>query len=377
MAQRRLLVVLLIVGLGVVLAGCEGLAGAPAPQDPASAIGGVDINDPEVGGGIGFPDAAPGDDALPDTSPRLSGTAAAPTAAAPAPTASPLPSPTALPPTPEAPAEEAAPAESPTSEPTAAPATDDSAAEGETAAGEPDAPVDEASEDGETEAVAESERPATHIVAPGENLYRIGLQYGVDWLALAQFNGLTNANQITVGQELRIPPADGETEAEGEASAPEAPGDEPPADEAAEEAATDPPPDAEEATAAAEPTPPPQPQAPTPSPLTETTHTVAPGDTVYRLSQRYGVSWVQIAEANGLITPNQIFIGQVLKIPVSQPGTAPEFVHNVRPGESLFRIALQYGLPLAALVEANGLQPPYVIYPGQTLLIPGVTEPAP
>lgn len=373
MAYRRLLVILVSIGLLVALVGCESLANAPETFDPASAIGGVDINDPEVGGGIGFPEEGLENGALPDTSPRLSGTAAAATEAAPTPTEPPLPSPTAVAPTPTAAAEpESAEDEAaePTPVPTAEPAAEDSPAEEEPAAAE-----NEEAEAAETEEAdaTEPDRPTTHIVAPGENLYRIGLQYGVGWLALAQFNGLTNADQITVGQELRIPPAEGEAEAE-EATGAE---DETAAEAATDEAATEPPSDTEEETASAEPTPPPQPQAPTPSPLTETTHTVAPGDTVYRLSQLYGVSWVQIAEANGLITPNQIFIGQVLKIPVSQPGTAPEFVHNVRPGESLFRIALQYGLPLAALAEANGLQPPYVIYPGQTLLIPGVTEPTP
>ncbi len=383
MAHRRLLVILVTVGLLVVLAGCESLAGAPSPQEFDPAIGGVDINDPEVGGGVGFPEEGPAEGALPDTSPRLSGTAAAATEAAPAPTEPSQPSPTAVAPTPTALAEQE-PVETvetePAPEPTVESVAEESPAESEPEETEPDDTGADTAERAATEDESladDPDRPATHIVAPGENLYRIGLQYGVGWLALAQFNGLTNADQITVGQELRIPPAEDEAEAADEGAEPAEPSEEAAAEEPADEAATDPPADTEEETAAAEPTPPSQPQAPTPSPLTETTHTVAPGDSVYRLSQLYGVSWVQIAEANGLITPNQIFIGQVLKIPVSQPGTAPEFVHNVRPGESLFRIALQYGLPLAALAEANGLQAPYVIYPGQTLLIPGVTEPAP
>ncbi len=380
MAHRRWLVILVTVGLLVVLAGCESRAGAPAPQAFDPAIGGVDINDPEVGGGVGFPEEELAGGALPDTSPRLSGTAAAATEAAPAPTEPPQPSPTAVAPTLTPPAEQET-TETSDTEPAAEPVAEESPAEGDPEDAEPDDPGAETADAAVAEdedPAADPDRPTTHTVAPGENLYRIGLQYGVGWLALAQFNGLTNADQIAVGQELRIPPAEGEAEAEAEAETTE-PGEEAAADEPADEAATEPPDTAntEEETAAAEPTTPAQPQAPTPSPLTETTHTVAPGDSVYRLSQLYGVSWVQIAEANGLITPNQIFIGQVLKIPVSQPGTAPEFVHNVRPGESLFRIALQYGLPLAALAEANGLQAPYVIYPGQTLLIPGVTEPAP
>ncbi len=44
-----------------------------------------------------------------------------------------------------------------------------------------------------------------HVVAAGENLYRIALQYGITWQELAQYNGIDNPNSLTAGQELRIP----------------------------------------------------------------------------------------------------------------------------------------------------------------------------
>jgi LysM repeat protein len=47
----------------------------------------------------------------------------------------------------------------------------------------------------------------THVVQAGENLYRIGLLYGLSWVAIAEYNGITDPNTITVGQELRIPPS--------------------------------------------------------------------------------------------------------------------------------------------------------------------------
>lgn len=47
----------------------------------------------------------------------------------------------------------------------------------------------------------------THTVKAGENLYRIGLQYGVSWTSIAAANSLTNANLIFVGQALCIPTA--------------------------------------------------------------------------------------------------------------------------------------------------------------------------
>lgn len=169
-------------------------------------------------------------------------------------------------------------------------------------------------------------RPASHVVAGGENLYRIGLKYGISWVTLAQYNGIADANRIVVGQEIKIPGAT-----------------------------------IEEAT-----------PTPTPSPLTEEVYTVQAGDTLFRIGQAYGLSWTQIAEANGIVNPNQITVGQQLKIPVDKPSdTQQSFVHTVQAGETLFLISLRYGVASQAIAEANNLQSPYVIFPGQTLAIPG------
>ena len=174
--------------------------------------------------------------------------------------------------------------------------------------------------------------PAEHVVQAGENLYRIGLQYGLSWVTIAQDNGITNPNNITVGQTLEIP-CDGTT----------------------------PPP--------VEPTSPPV--QPTLPPDEVTTYTVQPGDNLFRISLKFGVSWVEIAEANGVVNPNEIYTGQVLKIPTSAPGPRPEFTHIVKQGETVYSISVQYGVPAVAIAEVNGLQEPYVIYAGQTLIIPG------
>jgi LysM repeat protein len=190
---------------------------------------------------------------------------------------------------------------------------------------------DEAATTEATEAVTETTSPdatatsipATHTVAAGENLYRIGLKYGISWVAIANANNLANPNVLTVGQVLNLP-------------------------------------------GATSPTP-----QPTPSPQTETTYIVQPGDNLFRIGQRFGISWVQIAEANGLVNPNLISAGDELKIPVDTPGPAPAFSHVVKQGETLFLISLQYGVAWPTIAEANNLTSPYVIYVGQTLEIPG------
>jgi uncharacterized protein YraI len=45
----------------------------------------------------------------------------------------------------------------------------------------------------------------THVVQPGENLFRISLNYGVNMYDVARLNGITNLALIYVGQVLLIP----------------------------------------------------------------------------------------------------------------------------------------------------------------------------
>jgi len=54
-------------------------------------------------------------------------------------------------------------------------------------------------------ALAQSGCAARHTVQFGENLFRIGLKYGLAWTVLQSANGLTNPNHIFVGQVLCIP----------------------------------------------------------------------------------------------------------------------------------------------------------------------------
>jgi LysM repeat protein len=44
----------------------------------------------------------------------------------------------------------------------------------------------------------------THVVQPGENLYRISLRYGIPVNTLARINGIFNVNRIYVGQVIRL-----------------------------------------------------------------------------------------------------------------------------------------------------------------------------
>ena len=51
-------------------------------------------------------------------------------------------------------------------------------------------------------------------------------------------------------------------------------------------------------------------------------------------------------------------------------------VHVIQPGDSLYRISLQYGVTVDAIVQANNIVNPNLIIAGQELVIPGVDGPA-
>jgi lipoprotein NlpD len=52
-------------------------------------------------------------------------------------------------------------------------------------------------------------RPQFHTVRKGDTLYSIALDYGLDYRELAQWNGVTEASVIAVGQQLRLSPPAG------------------------------------------------------------------------------------------------------------------------------------------------------------------------
>lgn len=86
-------------------------------------------------------------------------------------------------------------------------------------------------------------------------------------------------------------------------------------------------------------------------------HKVAPGETLYRIANLYGVTIQQIINSNKQLT--LIKIGQSVKI----PQTEPRMFHIVRDGETLWRISQNYKVNLHELIGVN-------LKAGITLLIP-------
>lgn len=107
-------------------------------------------------------------------------------------------------------------------------------------------------------------------------------------------------------------------------------------------------------------------------------HLVRPGENLTMIAQRYGVTVSAIVRANNLPNPNLIYVGQCLVIPdVPPPSTSCTVTHIVQRGEYLKLIAARYGVGWRDIVAANGLTNPNLIYPGQRLTIPVKCRPTP
>lgn len=90
-----------------------------------------------------------------------------------------------------------------------------------------------------------------------------------------------------------------------------------------------------------------------------TFYTVQKGDTIYSIARRHNLTVEQIKEKNGLVS-SKISVGQVIDVAqmmTSSSTTSPtqSKTHTVAVGENLYRIAQKYGVSVEQLKEKNGL----------------------
>ena len=189
-----------------------------------------------------------------------------------------------------------------------------------------------------------------HHVRRGETVSSVAKRYRVSTSALRAANGLGKKSRLTAGQVLVVPR--GSVDVAGLAD------DEP-------ETAGGP----------------------------SRAHRVRSGETLGTIAKRYGVSVGSLQRWNRMGHSTKLIAGQRLK--VSAPGTAvassgrssgsspasggKATTHRVVPGETASAIARHYGVPVAQLLEANGLTAKSTIKAGQRLTVPGrgQTEAAP
>ncbi len=93
-------------------------------------------------------------------------------------------------------------------------------------------------------------------------------------------------------------------------------------------------------------------------------HVVQPGDTLYRLALEYGVSMDRLIADNGLPDPSQLVVGQVLAV------RRPKVTAIVREGDTLYTLAQRYGVTPRQLLRNNpNLHGRALIFPGQVLVV--------
>lgn len=100
-------------------------------------------------------------------------------------------------------------------------------------------------------------------------------------------------------------------------------------------------------------------------------YTVSRGDSPSEIAQRYGVGLDALLAANGLNRRSNIYPGDELLIPGGRGAGGATLPYTVRRGDTLGAIATRHGVSLRSLLQANGLSSGSVIYPGDTLTIPG------
>ena len=96
------------------------------------------------------------------------------------------------------------------------------------------------------------------------------------------------------------------------------------------------------------------------------TYTVVPGDNLYTISHNYNATVENVLKFNNIPNPNLIYVGQKILIPLSPPEA---IIYTVKPGDTIYRIAVKYGTYVNNLIMFNYLSAPYTIYPGQQLVV--------
>lgn len=123
--------------------------------------------------------------------------------------------------------------------------------------------------------------------------------------------------------------------------------------------------------------------------VTAATYVVRPGDTLWAISRQFNTTVDAIVQANNIPNPNLIYVGQVLEVPEGPtvPPTGPTptpqppgpptgtVTYVVQPGDTLSKIARQFNTTVQAIVQANNIANPNLIFVGQVLLIPTSTVP--
>ncbi|MDD4289018.1 MAG: LysM peptidoglycan-binding domain-containing protein [Atribacterota bacterium] len=186
-------------------------------------------------------------------------------------------------------------------------------------------------------------KQAYYTVKKGDTLWSIAQSHSVSMEGILAVNYLSNKDVLTVGQRLEIPAMGGS----GQSS----------------------------------------------SKVQTVEYTVAKGDSLWIISQKFDIKMHEIININQLQNITQLSVGQKLNIPATEKALAAvqstktsvvtvqeekpkEIVHFVQKGETLWGISRNYGVSINTITTANRISESTSLVVGQKLVIPNVRDSA-
>ena len=171
----------------------------------------------------------------------------------------------------------------------------------------------------------------TYTVKAGDTLSAIASRYSTSSSTLASLNSLSNPNLIYVGQVLKVS-SNASTSSSTSSSA-------------------------------------------NSTVTTAASYTVKSGDTLSAIAAKYGTTYQALASTNSISNPNDIYVGQVIKVSATATAASSQAAsstsssgsYTVKSGDTLYGIALANGLNWQTLAKQNGISDPNVIFVGQKL----------
>lgn len=100
-------------------------------------------------------------------------------------------------------------------------------------------------------------------------------------------------------------------------------------------------------------------------------YTVKRGDTLWGIAKKFGVTVSAVVNANNIRNPNLIYVGEVFIIPhMTSAESSGYTLYTVRRGDTLWGISRKFGTSINSIVALNGIKNPNLIYAGEVFKIP-------
>jgi LysM repeat protein len=169
-----------------------------------------------------------------------------------------------------------------------------------------------------------------HVVGDGHTLWAIAARYEVTIAQIMLYNYLAENSTIQPGDELLIELAEG--------------------------------------------------QEPPPTPTPPATHRVRLGESAWTIAAGYSLDLAEFLWLNQMQMEDTLQPGDEVKIRLlpgeePPPTATPQLAHIVKSGDTLWGVALRYGLTLEQLLTFNGIHDSAMLFIGQELLIVPPTPP--